>query len=44
MIKQVFNIEEYWKVVVYYNVDYNLYNYINEDLKLISTPVEEMEL
>lgn len=43
MIKQVFDIDGYWKVVVYYNVDYNLYNYINEDLKLISTPVEEME-
>lgn len=28
MIKQVFDIDGYWKVVVYYNVDYNLYDYI----------------
>ena len=42
MIKQTFYIDKYWKVVVYYDVDYNLYNYIAEDLKLISTPVEEI--
>lgn len=42
MIKQVFDIDGYWKVVVYYNVDYNLYDYIAEDLRSITTPVENM--
>ena len=42
MIKQVFDIDGYWKVVVYYNVDYNLYDYIAEDLRSITTPVEKM--
>lgn len=32
MIKQVFNVEHYWKVIVYYNVDYNLFDYIEHDL------------
>lgn len=42
MIRQVFDIDGYWKVVVYYNVDYNLYDYIVEDLRSITTPVEKM--
>lgn len=33
MIKQVFNVKHYWKVIVYYNVDYSLFNYIYNDLK-----------
>lgn len=32
MIKQVFNVEHYWKVIVYYNVNYNLFDYILDDL------------
>lgn len=32
MIKQVINIERYWKVIVYYNVNYNFFKYIEEDL------------
>ena len=35
MIKYVFNIEDYWKVIVYYNIDYNLFNNIYKDLKSI---------
>lgn len=35
MIKYVFNIEDYWKVIVYYNIDYNLFNNIYKDLKYI---------
>ena len=31
MIKQVINIEDYWKIIVYYNVDYNLFDYILKD-------------
>ena len=33
MIKQVFYIKRYWKVVVYYNVDYSLFDYILSDFK-----------
>ena len=32
MIKQVFNVKHYWKVIVYYDVNYNLFYYINKDL------------
>lgn len=35
MIKYVFNIEDYWKVIVYYNIDYNLFNNIYKYLKSI---------
>ena len=42
MIKQVFHIERYWKVVVYYNVDYDHFDYIIKDMKMNSLPIEEM--
>ena len=32
MIRQEFKVKHYWKVVVYYNVDYSLFNYIEEEL------------
>lgn len=38
MIKQVFNVEYYWKVIVYYNVNYNLFNIIANTLKDIQCP------
>lgn len=37
MIMQVFFVEKYWKVVVYYNVDYSLFNNIYKELKKIET-------
>lgn len=33
MIKKVFNIDSKWKVIVYYNIDYNLFNYIANDIR-----------
>ena len=33
MIKQVFNVEQYWKVIVYYDVDFDLFNHITKDLQ-----------
>lgn len=33
MIKNTINIDSYWKVIVYYNVNYNFFNIIYEDLK-----------
>lgn len=32
MIKQVFNVESYWKVIVWYSLDYNLFYLVEEDL------------
>lgn len=32
MIKKVFNIDDKWKVIVYYNIDYNLFDYIANDI------------
>lgn len=32
MIKKVFNINNKWKVIVYYNIDYNLFAYIADDI------------
>ena len=42
MIKQLINIDDYWEVIVYYNVDYNFFDKIASDLKAISTPVERI--
>ena len=35
MIRNTININGYWKVIVYYNVNYNFFNIIYEDLKNI---------
>lgn len=32
MIKNIININGYWKIIVYYNVDYNLFQFIEDDL------------
>ena len=32
MIRKVFNIDNKWKVIVYYNIDYNLFKYIADDI------------
>lgn len=32
MIKQVIDVNGYWKVIVYYDIDYNLFDYIAIDL------------
>lgn len=33
MIRQVIKVEQYWKVIVYYDVDYNLFYLIADELK-----------
>ena len=33
MFRQQFSIEKYWQVIVYYDVDYSLFGYIEEELK-----------
>lgn len=32
MIEQIINVEDYWKVIVYYNVDYNFFDIIYKQL------------
>jgi hypothetical protein len=32
MIKQVIDVNGYWKVIVYYNINYNLFSYVYSDL------------
>jgi len=32
MIKKIFNIDNKWKVIVYYNIDYNLFDYIADNI------------
>lgn len=33
MIKHSIDIDSYWKVIVYFNVNYNLFHYVLEDLR-----------
>ena len=42
MIRQIINVDNYWRVIVYYNIDYDLFYYISKDLEAITTPVEEI--
>lgn len=44
MIRQVINVNNYWKIIVYYNIDYNLFDYIARDLYYeVSSPVEKID-
>ena len=35
MIKQTFDIENYWVVIVYWNVDYNFFNDVELELRMV---------
>jgi len=43
MIKQVIDVNGYWEIIVYYNVNYNLFDIIVDDMAQSSTPVEGMD-
>lgn len=43
VLKQVFNIESYWKVIVYYNVDYNFFSSIAFELYKCGASVGTVE-
>lgn len=43
MIKHIININNYWKVIVYYNIDYNFFDYVENDLLYYGTPVESIK-
>lgn len=42
MIKQIIDVNGYWEIIVYYNVNYNLFGIIIDDMAQSSTPVEGM--
>ena len=35
MIRRTINIDDYWEVIVYYNIDYNLFHIVSRDLAQI---------
>ena len=40
MTRQIIDVDRYWKVIVYYNVDYNFFSYIVSALKRINASEE----
>jgi len=36
MIKRIIDIDSYWKVIAYYNIDYNFFSIIVKDLRKIN--------
>jgi hypothetical protein len=43
MIKQVFSIDSYWKVIAYYDLDYNFFDDVAWELKMASIPRTAIE-
>lgn len=43
MIKQIINVDNYWRVIVYYNIDITLFPYIRKDIYNSSLPVEDID-
>ena len=43
MIKQNIDVDGYWRVIVYYNIDYNSFNIIYKELARNGSPVEEIK-
>lgn len=43
MTKQVFNIENYWEVVVFYNINYSLFNHVIKALLYAGAGTEDIK-
>lgn len=43
MIKQTFDVDGYWEVVIYWNLDYHFFYYIASDLKAIGFSDKNIE-
>ena len=43
MTKQTFDVDGYWDVIVYWNVDYNFFDDVELELKLIDFPQEAID-
>lgn len=44
MKRSIINIDNYWKVIIYYNIDYNLFQYIRKDLQNIGVSADQSKL
>ena len=42
MIRQGFKVEHYWQVVVFYNLDFDLFQYVEDELLAIGFPLKEI--
>ena len=43
MIRQEFEVEHYWQVVVFYNLDFDLFDIVEEELLNIGFPLMEID-
>lgn len=43
MIRYFFNIRKYWKVIAYFDIDYDFFDYVAHDLKGIGVTKEEVD-
>lgn len=43
MIRKVFKVKKYWKVIVYYNIDYDFFYTIADNLKDIHIPLRTID-
>lgn len=43
MVRQAFDVDGYWEVIIYYDVDYDLFYYIADDLLQIGFTDEAIE-
>lgn len=41
MIKDIIDINGYWRVIVYFDIDYNSFDIIDDELDKFSTPLKE---
>lgn len=44
MIRRIIDIKKYWRVIVYYEVDYDLFSYIEMDLNAIGCHANKYKL
>lgn len=42
MIRQLFNVRQYWKVIVWYNLNYDFFDLVANDLRAINTPQRDI--
>ena len=43
MIRQSINVDNKWKVIVYYNIDYDFFGIVKKEMLKYSTPVEKID-
>lgn len=43
MIRQEFKVEHYWQVVVFYDLDFDLFQYVEEEVLNIGFPLREID-